>query len=470
MRPILDLIMHTEATRVAQLCYIVKRLGVPVRCISSIKTDCLVFQCVAKKHRKLIQDVAKTTFRDLPNLKRKYDKVDPDQQSLDDNLGVLPQGCDCDDLVFRFEVDATDLQGNYTVPSRACDAPVPLQKWRDVNQDEAVEKVMRGESLLVVGAPGVGKTFWLRQLILRLREAGRRLDAIAKTHVAVANLGCDAVTADHWVRRHVRAGGVQCDVLVVEELSMINVQLWADLALVRFKGIQFICCGDFAQFQAVAESWAGAPTAEGALQRSDMLREICDGNRLTLTKNQRSDAKLFNFYTGLRCGLDDARDLQEALVEARELFPTTARQADYTLTMSHRKRVMINRKMNMCLKPAGAIFIRAPIATRAGNNPQSMWLWSGQQLVGAGGKVLKGLFYIVGKLTEDTVELVGGLTLSHHDAVRSLRLPYALTYASCQALTLKGVVRLETESTNMTLRHLYVGISRATAAVLTEVV
>jgi hypothetical protein len=54
--------------------------------------------------------------------------------------------------------------------------------------------------------------------------------------------------------------------------------------------------------------------------------------------------------------------------------------------------------------------------------------------------------------------------------VRSLRLPYALTYASCQALTLKGVVRLETESSNMTLRHLYVGISRATAASLVEVV
>ena len=166
--------------------------------------------------------------------------------------------------------------------------------------------------------------------------------------------------------------------------------------------------------------------------------------------------------------MDDARDLQESLIEARDLFPTTTRQADYTLTMSHRRRVQINRKTNMFLKPLGSIFIRAPIASRAGNNPQSMWLWSGQQLVGAGGKCLKGLWYNVEKLTEDTVELVGGLKLSHQDAVRSLRLPYALTYASCQALTLKGVVRLETESSNMTLRHLYVGISRATAASLVE--
>ena len=98
-----------------------------------------------------------------------------------------------------------------------------------------------------------------------------------------------------------------------------------------------------------------------------------------------------------------------------------------------------------------------------------MWLWRGQQLVGAGGKCLKGLWYNVESLDDDYIELVGGLKLSHQDAVRSLRLPYALTYASCQALTLKGVVRLETESTNMTLRHLYVGISRATAAELVEV-
>ena len=107
----------------------------------------------------------------------------------------------------------------------------------------------------------------------------------------------------------------------------------------------------------------------------------------------------------------------------------------------------------MFLKPVDAIFIRAPIPTRAGNNPQNIWIWKGLQLIGAGGKVFKGLWYYVEKLTEDTVELVGGLKLPHQDAVRSLRLPYALTYASCQALTLKGVVRLETDSTNMTLRN-----------------
>ena len=161
--------------------------------------------------------------------------------------------------------------------------------------------------------------------------------------------------------------------------------------------------------------------------------------------------------------------MQEALVDARLLFPKTELQPAYTLTMSHKRRVQINRQQNQLLKPPGATFIRAPPATRAGNQPQSMWIWSGMSLIGAGGKCLKGLFYTVECVGEDIVVLNTG-RLSHQECVRSLRLPYALTYASCQGLTLKGRIRLETDSPNMTLRHLYVGISRATAANLVMVV
>ncbi|CAE8691917.1 unnamed protein product [Polarella glacialis] len=342
-------------------------------------------------------------FANLPSLRRKFEKTELNQRFLADN-GVYPECCKSDDAA-------------------------------------AVVAVMRGQGLLLLGAPGVGKTHLLRDIIVSLKEAGRRVDYIAKTHMATKNLGSDVTTADSWVRRHVRAGGCHCHVLVVEELSQIDVQLWADLAPVRFKGKAFICCGDLGQFQAVSESWAKSTVPEGALQDSHMQLEMCDANRLTLTENKRSDEKLA-FYTGLRCVTEEARDLQEALTEARQLFPKTELQADHTRTMSHKRR----------------------------NQPQSMWLWPGQQqLIGAGGKCLKGLFYSVLEVTEDTVALEDQ-TLTHQKAVRSLRLAHALTHASCQGLTLRGRVRLETESPNMTLRHLYVGISRATAASLVEVV
>ena len=252
---------------------------------------------------------------------------------------------------------------------------------------------------------------------------------------------------------------------------MIDVQLWTDLSLIRMTGTQIICCGDFGQYQACAESWCGCPVVEGALENSHMLLEMCGGNRYTLVENKRSDAKLFDFYTGLRSGKPDARDLQEALAEARVLFPKIeGTQGGYTLTMSHKRRVQVNREWNQRLKPPDAIFIRAPAVTRAGNQPQSMYIWPGIQLIGAGGKCLKGLFYTVETIMDDVLFLNTGQKLTRSECVKSLRLAYGLTYASCQGLTLKGIVTLETESPNTTIRHLYVGISRATAASLVQVI
>ena len=106
---------------------------------------------------------------------------------------------------------------------------------------------------------------------------------------------------------------------------------------------------------------------------------------------------------------------------------------------------------------------------RSGNRPQTMMVWPGIQLIGAGHRCLKGMFYEVARVDETSLELTTGLKLTHEQALQSLRLSYALTYASCQGLTLKGVVRLDTQSPNFTLKHLYVGISRATAAELVEV-
>ena len=66
--------------------------------------------------------------------------------------------------------------------------------------------------------------------------------------------------------------------------------------------------------------------------------------------------------------------------------------------------------------------------------------------------------------------LESGARLTFHQAIRSLRLSYAITYASCQGLTLPGAVRLDdTDNEHFGTRHLYVGSSRATAHTLLEV-
>ena len=196
-----------------------------------------------------------------------------------------------------------------------------------------------------------------------------------------------------------------------------------------------------------------------------MLWEMRGGNRLTLTENMRSDAKLFEAYTQL------GANLEAALATSRALFPVTKRPARYTPTISHKNRIRINRMRNMQeAKSWESIFLKAPKETRGGNQPQDMILWKGLQLIGAGHRCLKGLFYEVEEVTEELVRLTSGLVLTHEQAILSLRLCYALTYASCQGLTLPGVVRLDTQSSHFTMKHLYVGLSRGTAADLVEVV
>ncbi|CAE8701673.1 unnamed protein product, partial [Polarella glacialis] len=51
--------------------------------------------------------------------------------------------------------------------------------------------------------------------------------------------------------------------------------------------------------------------------------------------------------------------------------PARISQVDFKVTMSHKRRVQINRLQNQLLKPEGAMFIRSPPPTGAGNQPQS---------------------------------------------------------------------------------------------------
>ena len=93
------------------------------------------------------------------------------------------------------------LEGTYSEPARTTDAPTNRGEWQQLSKESAGEYVLNGGSLLVQGAPGTGKTFFVRRLVQQLREKGKSVDIISKTHAAVQNFGEGAVTADHWVRR-----------------------------------------------------------------------------------------------------------------------------------------------------------------------------------------------------------------------------------------------------------------------------
>ena len=89
--------------------------------------------------------------------------------------------------------------------------------------------------------------------------------------------------------------------------------------------------------------------------------------------------------------------------------------------------------------------------------------------MGAGGRVPKGCFVTVREAGERIV-LDDGQSFTPAQLLRSTRLCHAITYASCQGLTLRGRVWLcDTLNPHFSVKHLYVGASRCTGAELLSV-
>ena len=182
--------------------------------------------------------------------------------------------------------------------------------------------------------------------------------------------------------------------LVIEEVTQLDAGLWADIACVSMdRSVRFLLMGDFKQLPAVLDSFAGS-RVERALKDSDLLHDLASGYCHELLENQRSDERIFRFIGWLRVGEAEEVPLAEAVRVARREFPRPQTEhPDVCLVISHAHRVQINERENRRLAPQKAVLIEHKEAgAPTTNSPQSMRVWPGLKLVGAGGKVAKGTF------------------------------------------------------------------------------
>jgi hypothetical protein len=456
-RPILDLVLSTECTRVGQAIYALKRQGLG-RHILEYKTDSILVTPPARRKRK-VEALWGLTYDDLSGLRDRFEgkaRRLNEYCPLTQNTGT--------NRVFRFwDAEERDwMKTNPDLPRRKGVLEWTALRWTDLNEAEAEQRAVNGGSLLVEGPPGSGKSHLCKRIAEQLKAAGKKVAVISKTHVASSRVG--GVTADHFVKRYILHGVCNYDVVWVEEFGQIDVALWCELN--KLKQVQWLLSGDPDQFEPIGNNFRGSRVSQEALMRSDFLHGLA-GNRLRLTECRRSSALLYEAYMWVSA--HKCRPIAELVEHCRNIFPAKPGFAEINLTLSHKRRMWLNKRINETVKPKDAIFVRKVSTPGATMASQSMWIYPGQILLACVGihKALRnGVSYQVLSASKEEVQLEGGIRLCISDAARLLRLSHARTISSCQGDEFPSVRIWDTSHRRFTWRHLYVAMSRGQTAEL----
>lgn len=225
-----------------------------------------------------------------------------------------------------------------------------------MEQSLALEVMLHGESVLLTGPAGSGKTFVLNEFIRRAKKAGKHVSVTATTGLAATHLGGSTVHAwsgmgihdalpanffDHLSKAR-RETIEKTDVLIIDEISMmhdyrldmldeITRKVRGELS-VPFGGLQVILCGDFFQLPPInrGDSRQGGFVVNAAVWR-DLDPTVC-----YLSEQHRQDDDVFlEILNALRAG-DIRRRHAEALLQrvGAELPNNTAVTELYVTNMN----------------------------------------------------------------------------------------------------------------------------------------
>ncbi len=227
-----------------------------------------------------------------------------------------------------------------------------------MDQQLALEIMLSGESVLLTGPAGSGKTYVLNQFIRLAKHDGKHVSVTATTGLAATHLGGTTIHA--WsgigIRDDIQGGFVdhmskgrreiieKTDVLVIDEISMLHdyrLDMVDEICrLVRkkpdepFGGIQIIMSGDFFQLPPVnrQDSRAG-----GFVVNSNVWRELDPTVCYLEEQHRQDDEELSNILNALRSG-DLRRRHAELLLERVDIIPD-----DDDITELHTVNIDVDR-------------------------------------------------------------------------------------------------------------------------------
>lgn len=215
-----------------------------------------------------------------------------------------------------------------------------------MNQSLALEIMLSGESVLLTGPAGAGKTYVLNQFIKLAKHEGKHVSVTATTGLAATHLG--GTTIHSWAgigvsdylptgfAEHIAKGRREIiektDVLVIDEISMLH-DFRLDMVdeacrLVRkepdlpFGGIQVIMSGDFFQLPPINR---GDSRAGSFVVNSNVWQELDPVICYLEEQHRQDDETLIGILNAIRAG-DVRRHHAETLLARTEVYPDDLEQ------------------------------------------------------------------------------------------------------------------------------------------------
>lgn len=193
-----------------------------------------------------------------------------------------------------------------------------------MTQEQALAILESGESVLLTGAAGAGKTYVLNKFIRRAKKQGKSVAVTATTGLAATHLNGTTIhawsgigIADFFDKRAAAKLGKsrqelikKADILVIDEISMLHDfrldMVDATLRFVRatsepFGGLQVIMCGDFFQLPPVnrKEGRRGSFVTNSVVWRQNVFT-VC---YLETQFRQKDDELYATILNGIRAGV-----------------------------------------------------------------------------------------------------------------------------------------------------------------------
>lgn len=222
----------------------------------------------------------------------------------------------------------------------------------------ALEILLAGESVLLTGPAGSGKTYVLNQFIRLAKANGKHVSVTATTGLAATHLGGTTIHSwagigvqdelPHGFADHVSKGRhdiiEKTDVLIIDEISMLHdfrldmVDMACRLVRERpdepFGGIQVVMSGDFFQLPPINR---GDTRAGGFVVNSNVWRELDPTICYLQEQHRQDDAQLLEILDAMRDGDVRRHHAERLLARADVELP------DGDLTELHTTNVDVDR-------------------------------------------------------------------------------------------------------------------------------